>query len=493
MARPTDYTIADDTGANVLADLNNVFTEGVLTTNKGSTRPSYAVAGTLFIEGNTLKVATSSSSSGDTTIGDITAANLGLLSTSTTVLNTLTDIVRPNNTSRLFISGGTANNGANIVLNGGQTTSTANVFDLRHDTTIKFRIPNSPNLILADDVTAVGYYSNSIFRGHRNSATSVVSHFTNTNTGALATDGSVIGIDASGNTLIDNQDSAKHIHLKATGSGKFMFGSTSTPQNDSVMHITSGTNTGQRPCITFNYDATPSGSVILGGFRTVNSSTAELASVTARHDGTSATARLVMATKAASGSSTSRMVITKEGHIRFVQDDISTPGFNNTTTGAAIENLGTGNGACLHISRADSNPVSSLNSNSTGSQFIIFRKSGTEEGSIKLQSDGSGVDFNQNSDYRLKENIVDITDGIERLKKLKPKRFNFIKAKQEHPTSYRTYDGFLAHEVIETCPEAVTGEKDGEKMQQLAPARLITVTVAALQELIARVETLESK
>ena len=90
MARPTDYTIADDTGANVLADLNNVFTEGVLTTNKGSTRPSYAVAGTLFIEGNTLKVATSSSSSGDTTIGDITAANLGLLSTSTTVLNTLT-------------------------------------------------------------------------------------------------------------------------------------------------------------------------------------------------------------------------------------------------------------------------------------------------------------------------------------------------------------------------------------------------------------------
>ena len=272
-----------------------------------------------------------------------------------------------------------------------------------------------------------------------------------------------------------------------------MFGSSSTAQNDSVMHITSGTNTGQRPCITFNHDGTPSGSEILGGFRTVNGSTAELASVTARHDGTSATARLVMATKAASGSSTSRMVITKEGHIRFVQDDISTPGFNNTTTGAAIENLGTGNGACLHISRADSNPVSSLNSNSTGSQFIIFRKSGTEEGSIKLQSDGSGVDFNQNSDYRLKENIVDITDGIERLKKLKPKRFNFIKAKQEHPASYRTYDGFLAHEVVETCPEAVTGEKDGEKMQQLAPTRLITVTVAALQELIARVETLESK
>jgi len=489
MARPTDYSIADGTGAQVLDDITNVFTEGVLTTNKGSTRPSYAVAGTLFIEGNTLKVATSGSSSGDTTIGDITAANLGLLSTSTTVLNTLTDIVRADNTSRLFISGGTANNGANIVLNGGQTTSTANIFDLRHDTTIKLRIPNSPNLILADDVTAVGYYSNSIFRGHRNSTTTVVSHFTNTNTGALATDGSVIGIDASGNTLINNQDSAKHIHLKATGSGKYMFGSTSTPQNDSVMHITSGVSTGQRPCITFNHDGTPSGSEILGGFRTVNGSTAELASVTARHDGTSATARLVMATKAASGSSTSRMVITREGHIRINQDTSNTPGTStsDTTTGFAFENAN-----CLYISRGDSTAMLNLNTNGNGGEFIVFRKSGDERGSIEVTNQGQMLQLGF-SDYRLKENIVDIDDGITRLKKLKPKRFNFIEARENDSSSYKTLDGFLAHEVSEVCPEAVVGEKDGAKMQKLDSTKLITVTVAALQELIARVETLESK
>ena len=494
MARPTDYTIADGTGAQVLDDITNVFTEGVLTTNKGSTRPSYAVAGTLFIEGNTLKVATSSSASGDTTIGDITAANLGLLSTSTTVLNTLTDIVRPNNTSRLFISGGTANNGANIVLNGGQTTSTANIFDLRHDTTIKLRIPNSPNLILADDVTAVGYYSNSIFRGHRNSATTVMAHFTNSVTGALSTDGSLFGVNSSGHSLIQNQDGAKHIRFITATSGKFMFGSSSTAQNDSVMHITSGTNTGQRPCITFNHDGTPSGSDIIGGFRTVNGNATDMGSVTTRYDGSAGAGRLVFVTASntGSGSSTTKMVITNQGHIRINQDDATngnTPGSLNTTTGFAFENAN-----CLYVSRANANPTLQLNSNaSASSQFIIFRKSGTEEGSIKLQSDGSGVDFNQNSDYRLKENIVDITDGIERLKKLKPKRFNFIKAKEEHPTSYRTYDGFLAHEVVETCPEAVTGEKDGEKMQKLDPTKLITVTVAALQELIARVETLESK
>ena len=490
MARPTDYTIADGTGAQVLDDITNVFTEGVLTTNKGSTRPSYAVAGTLFIEGNTLKVATSSSSSGDTTIGDITAANLGLLSTSTTVLDTLTDIVRPNNTSRLFISGGTANNGANIVLNGGQTTSTANIFDLRHDTTIKLRIPNSPNLILADDVTAVGYYSNSIFRGHRNSATTVMAHFTNSVTGALSTDGSLFGVNSSGHSLIQNQDGAKHIRFITATSGKFMFGSSSTSQNDSVMHITSGTNAGQRPCITFNHDGTPSGSDIIGGFRTVNGNATDMGSVTTRYDGSAGAGRLVFVTASntGSGSSTTKMVITNEGHVRINQDSTSTPGSLNTTTGFAFENAN-----CLYISRDNASPTLQLNTNTDGGQMIIFRNDGVEQGSIKIQSDGSGIIIAGESDYRLKENIIDIDDGITRLKKLKPKRYNFIKAKEKNPTTFNTYDGFLAHEVSEVCPEAVVGEKDGEKMQKLDPTKLITVTVAALQELIARVETLESK
>tara|TARA_R100001086_G_scaffold194997_1_gene111805 strand:- start:31 stop:1512 length:1482 start_codon:yes stop_codon:yes gene_type:complete len=493
MTRPTDYTIADDTGANVLSDINNVL-QGLLTTNKGTdttnNRPTYAVAGTLFIEGNTLKVATSSSSSGDTTIGDITAANLGLLSASTASLSNLSSIIRPNNTSNLTISGGeSTTDGASILLNGGQTSNTANVFDLRTGSTTKLRIPNSPNLILADDATAVGYYSNSIFRGHRNSNITVMSHFTNTVSGAFSTDGSLFGVNASGHTFIQNQDGAKHIRFMTATSGKFMFGSSSTAQNDSVMHITSGANTGQRPCITFNHDGTPSGSEILGGFRTVNGSTAELASVTARHDGTSATARLVMATKAASGSSTSRMIITKEGHIRINQDASNTPGIStsDTTTGFAFETAN-----CLYISRGDQTAMLNLNTNGNGGEFIVFRKSGDERGSIEVTNQGQCLLLGF-SDYRLKENIVDIDDGITRLKKLKPKRFNFIEARENDSSSYKTLDGFLAHEVSEVCPEAVVGEKDGAKMQKLDSTKLITVTVAALQELIARVETLESK
>ena len=68
-------------------------------------------------------------------------------------------------------------------------------------------------------------------------------------------------------------------------------------------------------------------------------------------------------------------------------------------------------------------------------------------------SDG-GTSFNTSSDYRLKENIVAISDGITRLKTLKPSRFNF------KTNSDTTVDGFLAHEVSSIVPEAITGTKD---------------------------------
>ena len=53
----------------------------------------------------------------------------------------------------------------------------------------------------------------------------------------------------------------------------------------------------------------------------------------------------------------------------------------------------------------------------------------------------------------LKENVTAISDGITRLKTLKPYRFNF---KADADT---TVDGFFAHEVT-AVPEAISGTKD---------------------------------
>ena len=116
---------------------------------------------------------------------------------------------------------------------------------------------------------------------------------------------------------------------------------------------------------------------------------------------------------------------------------------------------------------------------------------GNVDGSIVINN--STTTYNTSSDYRLKENEVLISDGIERLKLLKPYRFNYKK----HPGI--TVDGFFAHEVTPAVPEAVINEKDGEidkdgnGYQQMDYAKITPLLTAALKEAIAKIETLETK
>ena len=147
--------------------------------------------------------------------------------------------------------------------------------------------------------------------------------------------------------------------------------------------------------------------------------------------------------------------------------------------------------------------------NSTSSPFpqgIVYRKlnfqgsnavavdfqdfAGNREGSIQFNE--SGTSFNTSSDYRLKENIVEITDATSRLKQLKPKRFNFI------ADANKTVDGFIAHEVSSIVPEAITGTKDaidtnGKPIYQgIDQSKLVPLLVKTIQELEARITTLEA-
>jgi len=128
---------------------------------------------------------------------------------------------------------------------------------------------------------------------------------------------------------------------------------------------------------------------------------------------------------------------------------------------------------------------------STGGRLIFFeRADGTTVGSIT--HNGSATAFNTSSDYRLKENVTAISDGITRLKTLKPSRFNF---KVDTDT---TVDGFLAHEVT-AVPEAVSGTKDEVDSdnkpiyQGIDQSKLVPLLTAALQEAIAKIEVLETK
>jgi hypothetical protein len=125
--------------------------------------------------------------------------------------------------------------------------------------------------------------------------------------------------------------------------------------------------------------------------------------------------------------------------------------------------------------------------------FITFlNNSGDTAGSI-IQNGVNSVTYATSSDYRLKDNVVELTAAIPRLKQLAPKRFNFTTAADV------TVDGFLAHEAQAVVPEAVTGshnQVDGDGnpvMQGIDQSKLVPLLTAALQEAIGRIETLETK
>jgi len=128
---------------------------------------------------------------------------------------------------------------------------------------------------------------------------------------------------------------------------------------------------------------------------------------------------------------------------------------------------------------------------SAGTDMQRFITSGGIVGTISANS--SNTNYGTTSDYRLKENVVEVTDGISRVKLLKPSRFNFIVDPD------KTVDGFLAHEVSDVVPEAIFGDKDGTddegnpKYQQIDQSKLVPLLTAALQEAIAKIESLEAR
>jgi hypothetical protein len=132
-----------------------------------------------------------------------------------------------------------------------------------------------------------------------------------------------------------------------------------------------------------------------------------------------------------------------------------------------------------------------LRRDTTDGTIAEFRRDATTVGTISVTTIATA--YNTSSDYRLKENVAAVTDGITRLQQLKPSRFNFV----SDPA--KTVDGFLAHEAAEIVPECVTGEKDavdddGNPIYQgIDQSKLVPLLTAALQEAIAKIETLEAR
>ena len=158
--------------------------------------------------------------------------------------------------------------------------------------------------------------------------------------------------------------------------------------------------------------------------------------------------------------------------------------------------------------------------------WISFKDGGgTHYGTISRS--GSGVTYGSNSDYRLKDNVANLTGGIALVKQLRPVTFNWNELSGLSKTE--THQGFIAHEVQALVSDAVEGEKDGMDIwgdctdskgnvtqlhvpeskkkegetwtkkgedihdQQLDTGKLIPILTAALQEAVTEIETLKTK
>jgi hypothetical protein len=122
----------------------------------------------------------------------------------------------------------------------------------------------------------------------------------------------------------------------------------------------------------------------------------------------------------------------------------------------------------------------------SGSQFVGFiNESGTLIGSINRVAATNAVAYNTTSDYRLKEDLKSI-NGLEIVNKIKVYDYKW-------KSDNSRMDGVLAHELAEVLPYAVTGIKDGEKMQQVDYSKIVPVLIQSVKELKAELDTLKNK
>jgi hypothetical protein len=131
---------------------------------------------------------------------------------------------------------------------------------------------------------------------------------------------------------------------------------------------------------------------------------------------------------------------------------------------------------------------SSNNVSAKAIQFLGWNAS--ETGSVTTNVNATS--YNTSSDYRLKENIQDVSGSGAFIDALQPRKWNW-KADGSAGT------GFLAHELQAVSPSSVTGEKDAVDAEgrpiyqavEYGSAEVIAMLVAEVKSLRARVAQLE--
>ena len=219
-------------------------------------------------------------------------------------------------------------------------------------------------------------------------------------------------------------------------------------------------------------------------------------------------------TEETGGSTTFEMTNTSGGHF------LDSSGTNNLT----INKIGAGdmlfsatnaerfrmlaNGKiCFGSTTAESTSIDNMQIDPSGGNIYMYQHTTSLQGVIdfrnpngyigSIRTTGSAVQFNESSDYRMKDNVNYTWSATDTVKSLKPCSFTF---KGDLST---TIHGFIAHELQEHIPHAVSGVKDATRTdsdgstiidpQGVDLGKIVPYLVKTIQEQQAVIEDLQSR
>jgi hypothetical protein len=179
-------------------------------------------------------------------------------------------------------------------------------------------------------------------------------------------------------------------------------------------------------------------------------------------------------------------------HMLFVDAGASIVAFGQTQNiagGGMYFNHNNATRSHLVISNTETSYAESLfygNRQNSDGQVFQFRRQNSTVGSISV--DTNSTTYNTTSDRRLKKDIETITDGTDKLMAMNPVTHGW-KADPEAEAVH----GFIAQEMMDIVPEAVSGDPEGEDMMSMDYGRITPVIVAALQEANKKIMDLENR
>lgn len=186
-----------------------------------------------------------------------------------------------------------------------------------------------------------------------------------------------------------------------------------------------------------------------------------------------------------SGVSSERARITSDGKF-LVNETAQLAGYSQQATiTCSVSNV-----LALALKASGSGNIALATTSTDTSTYnaAVFANNGNFSGALKgsISVTNSATTYNTSSDYRLKHDIQPMTGALAKVASLKPCTYKW-------KVDGSAGEGFIAHELQEVAPYAVSGEKDGEQMQGVDYGKLTPILTAALQEAIAEIQSLKAR